>query len=92
MCYNTSRFCYKGVKMTAKAIDYSTYSEQALFMELNSTKEQIAELENKKSQIEQALHSIPTDETADALRNSYSIGVFDTYEELEKALKSEDDK
>lgn len=33
--------------MTAKAIDYSTYSEQALFVELNSTKEQIAELEKK---------------------------------------------
>ena len=49
----------EGVKMmTAKAIDYSVYSEESLFMELDSTKEQIAELENKKSQIEQALLSI----------------------------------
>lgn len=78
--------------MSAKAVDYSTYSEQALFVELNSTKEQIAELENRKSQIEQALHAIPTEETANALKNSYSIGVFDTYEEFEKALKSEDDE
>ena len=59
----------KGAQMRARAIDYSVYSEESLFMELDSTKEQIAELENKKSQIEQALHSIPTDETADALKN-----------------------
>lgn len=83
----------EGVKMmTAKAIDYSTYSEQALFVELNSTKEQIAELENKKSQIEQALHSIPTDETADDLKNAYSIGIFNSHEEFEKMLDSEDDE
>lgn len=44
--------------MRARAIDYSVYSEESLFMELDSTKEQIAELENKKSQIEQALLSI----------------------------------
>ena len=83
----------EGVKMmTAKAIDDSTYSEQALFVELNSTKEQIAELENKKSQIEQALHSIPTDETADDLKNAYSIGIFNSHEEFEKMLDSEDDE
>ena len=35
--------------MGAKAIDYSVYNEEALFMELNSTKEQIAELESKKT-------------------------------------------
>lgn len=59
--------------MSVKALDYSTYSEQVLFMELNSTREQLAKLENKKAisldkenQIEQALHSIPTEETADA--------------------------
>ena len=83
----------EGVKMmTAKAIDYSVYSEESLFMELDSTKEQIAELENKKSQIEQALHSIPTDETADDLKNAYSIGIFNSHEEFEKMLDSEDDE
>ena len=50
--------------MGAKAIDYSVYNEEALFMELNSTKEQIAELESKKSQIEQALKEKPNDERA----------------------------
>ena len=68
MCYNGANFV-KVAQMRARAIDYSVYSEESLFMELDSTKEQIAELENKKSQIEQALHSIPTDETADALKN-----------------------
>lgn len=78
--------------MRARAIDYSVYSEESLFMELDSTKEQIAELENKKSQIEQALHSIPTDETADDLKNAYSIGIFNSHEEFEKMLDSEDDE
>lgn len=78
--------------MRARAIDYSVYSEESLFMELDSTKEQIAKLENKKSQIEQALHSIPTDETADDLKNAYSIGIFNSHEEFEKMLDSEDDK
>ncbi len=78
--------------MRAKAIDYSVYSEESLFMELDSTKEQIAELENKKSQIEQALHAIPTDETADDLKNAYSIGIFNSHEEFEKMLDSEDDE
>ena len=57
MCYNGAYFV-KGAQMRARAIDYSVYSEESLFMELDSTKEQIAELENKKSQIEQALLSI----------------------------------
>ena len=57
MCYNGANFV-KGAQMRARAIDYSVYSEESLFMELDSTKEQIAELENKKSQIEQALLSI----------------------------------
>ena len=77
--------------MGAKAIDYSVYNEEALFMELNSTKEQIAELENKKSQIEQALQSIPTDETANALRNSYTVLKTKDYADFEKMLASEDD-
>lgn len=81
----------EGVKMmTAKAIDYSTYSEQALFVELNSTKEQIAELENKKSQIEQALHSIPTDETADALKNPTILNEhYASHRDFVESLKQE---
>ena len=78
--------------MTAKAIDYSVYNEQALFSELNSTKEQIAELESKKSQIEQSLHSIPTEETADALRNSYTVFKTKDYADFEKMIESEDDE
>lgn len=91
MCYNASIKPKERTKMGAKAIDYSVYNEEALFMELNSTKEQIAELENKKSQIEQALQSIPTDETADALRNSYTVLKTKDYADFEKMLASEDD-
>ena len=83
--------------MTAKAIDYSVYNEQALFSELNSTKEQIAKLESekeilldKKSQIEQALHSIPTDETADALRNPVSLNEhYASHRDFVESLKRE---
>ncbi len=75
--------------MRARAIDYSVYSEESLFMELDSTKEQIAELENKKSQIEQALHSIPTDETADALKNAVSLPQYTSHEQLVKELQAE---
>lgn len=75
--------------MRARAIDYSVYNEESLFMELDSTKEQIAELENKKSQIEQALHSIPTDETADALKNAVSLPQYTSHEQLVKELQAE---
>lgn len=76
--------------MGAKAIDYSVYNEEALFMELNSTKEQIAELENKKSQIEQALHSIPTDETADALKNPTILNEhYASHRDFVESLKQE---
>lgn len=88
MCYNEANFV-KGAQMRAKAIDYSVYSEESLFMELDSTKEQIAELENKKSQIEQALHSIPTDETADALKNAVSLPQYTSHEQLVKELQAE---
>ena len=91
MCYNVSIKPKERTKMGAKAIDYSVYNEEALFMELNSTKEQIAELESKKSQIEQALQSIPTDETANALRNSYTVLKTKDYTDFEKMLASEDD-
>lgn len=53
-------------QMRARAIDYSVYSEESLFMELDNTKAQLAKLESekeslldRKSQIEQALHGIP---------------------------------
>lgn len=76
--------------MTAKAIDYSLYNEQALFSELNSTKEQIAELENKKSQIEQALHAIPTEETANALKNATILNEhYDSHRDFVESLKKE---
>ena len=88
MCYNETNFV-KGAQMRARAIDYSVYSEESLFMELDSTKEQIAELENKKSQIEQALHSIPTDETADALKNAVSLPQYTSHEQLVKELQAE---
>lgn len=92
MCYNASIKPKERTKMGAKAIDYSVYNEEALFMELNSTKEQIAELESKKSQIERALQSIPTDETANALRNSYTVLKTKDYADFEKMLASEDDE
>ena len=88
--YNADIPKHKGAQMTAKAIDYSVYNEQALFMELNSTKEQIAELENKKSQIEQALHSIPTEETAEALRNAVILNEhYDSHRDFVESLKRE---
>ena len=75
--------------MTAKAVDYSEYSEQKLFLELSSTKEQIAELENKKSQIEQALKSIPTEETANDLKNAVSLPQYTSHEQLIQELQAE---
>ena len=89
MCYNETNFV-KGAQMRARAIDYSVYSEESLFMELDSTKEQIAELENKKSQIEQALHSIPTDETADALKNPTILNEhYASHRDFVESLKQE---
>ena len=48
--------------MRARAIDYSVYSEESLFMELDNTKAQLAKLESekeslldRKSQIEETL-------------------------------------
>ena len=88
MCYNGANFV-KGAQMRARAIDYSVYSEESLFMELDNTKAQLAKLENKKSQIEQALHSIPTDETADALKNAVSLPQYTSHEQLVKELQAE---
>ena len=82
--------------MTAKAIDYSVYSEESLFMELDNTKVQLAKLESekeslldRKNRIEQALHAIPTDETADALKNAVSLPQYTSHEQLVKELQAE---
>ena len=76
--------------MRARAIDYSVYSEESLFMELDNTKAQLAKLENKKSQIEQALHSIPTDETADALKNPTILNEhYASHRDFVESLKQE---
>lgn len=87
---------HKGAKMTAKAIDYSVYNEQALFMELDNTKAQLAKLESerenlldRKSQIEQALHAIPTEETANDLKNAKSLPQYTSHEQLIKELQAE---
>lgn len=81
--------------MSAK-IDYSVYNEQALFSELDNTKAQLARLESekenlldKKSQIEQALHSIPTEETAFDLKNAKSLPQYTNHEQLIKELQAE---
>ena len=83
--------------MRARAIDYSVYSEESLFMELDSTKAQLAKLESekeslldRKSQIEQALHSIPTDETADALKNPTILNEhYASHRDFVESLKQE---
>lgn len=96
MCYNGANFV-KGAQMRARAIDYSVYSEESLFMELDSTKAQLAKLESekeslldRKSQIEQALHSIPTDETADALKNPTILNEhYASHRDFVESLKQE---
>lgn len=95
MCYNGANFV-KGAQMRARAIDYSVYSEESLFMELDNTKVQLAKLESekeslldRKNRIEQALHSIPTDKTADALKNAVSLPQYTSHEQLVKELQAE---
>ena len=83
--------------MRARAIEYSVYSEESLFMELDNTKVQLAKLESekeslldRKSQIEQALHSIPTDETADALKNPTILNEhYASHRDFVESLKQE---
>ena len=96
MCYNGANFV-KGAQMRARAIDYSVYSEESLFMELDNTKAQLAKLESekeslldRKSQIEQALHSIPTDKTADALKNPTILNEhYASHRDFVESLKQE---
>lgn len=83
--------------MRARAIDYSVYSEESLFMELDNTKAQLAKLESekeslldRKNRIEQALHSIPTDETADALKNPTILNEhYASHRDFVESLKQE---
>lgn len=66
--------------MRARAIDYSVYSEESLFMELDSTSEQIEQLAEKKAQIEQALRErakVPNDETIKAMQECEKISQND---------------
>lgn len=96
MCYNEANFV-KGAQMRARAIDYSVYNEESLFMELDNTKAQLAKLESekeslldRKSQIEQALHAIPTDETADALKNPTILNEhYASHRDFVESLKQE---
>lgn len=85
MCYNGANFV-KGAQMRARAIDYSVYSEESLFMELDSTSEQIEQLAEKKAQIEQALREkakVPNDETIKAMQECEKISQNDDIVEID---------
>lgn len=85
MCYNGANFV-KGAQMRARAIDYSVYSEESLFMELDSTSEQIEQLAEKKAQIEQALRErakVPNDETIKAMQECEKISQNDDIVEVD---------
>lgn len=85
MCYNVANFV-KGAQMRARAIDYSVYSEESLFMELDNTSEQIEQLAEKKAQIEQALREkakVPNDETIKAMQECEKISQNDDIVEID---------
>ena len=85
MCYNEANFV-KGAQMRARAIDYSVYSEESLFMELDSTSEQLEQLAEKKAQIEQALREtakVPNDETIKAMQECEKISQNDDTVEID---------
>ena len=85
MCYNGANFV-KGAQMRARAIDYSVYSEESLFMELDSTSEQLEQLAEKKAQIEQALRErakVPNDETIKAMQECEKISQNDDIVEID---------
>ena len=72
--------------MRARAIDYSVYSEESLFMELDSTSEQLEQLAEKKAQIEQALREkakVPNDETIKAMQECEKISQNDDIVEVD---------
>ena len=86
--------------------NYSTYSEEKLYGELDATREIISKLQSerekidkkieqstqKENAIKQALSQrlTPNDETIHALKNARSIGVFESFDEAKKALMSDD--
>ena len=86
--------------MTAKAVDYSKYTHEMLFKELDSTSEQIAKLDSqrenlqdKKAQIERALKNkpeIPTNETKEALLHSRTVLKTRNYEDFERLIESDE--
>lgn len=85
MCYNETNFV-KGAQMRARAIDYSVYSEESLFMELDNTSEQIEQLAEKKAQIEQALREkakVPNDETIKAMQECEKVSQNDDIVEID---------
>lgn len=92
MCYNEANFV-KGAQMRARAIDYSVYSEESLFMELDNTKVQLAKLESekeslldRKSQIEETLQKkakVPNDETIKAMQECEKISQNDDIVEID---------
>lgn len=85
MCYNGANFV-KGAQMRARAIDYSVYNEESLFMELDNTSEQIEQLAEKKAQIEQALREkakVPNDETIKAMQECEKISQNDDIVEID---------
>lgn len=85
MCYNGANFV-KGAQMRARTIDYSVYSEESLFMELDNTSEQIEQLAEKKAQIEQALREkakVPNDETIKAMQECEKISQNDDIVEID---------
>lgn len=92
MCYNGANFV-KGAQMRARAIDYSVYSEESLFMELDNTKAQLAKLESekeslldRKNRIEETLQKkakVPNDETIKAMRECEKISQNDDIIEID---------
>lgn len=92
MCYNVANFV-KGAQMRARAIDYSVYSEESLFMELDNTKAQLAKLESekeslldRKNRIEETLQKkakVPNNETIKAMQECEKISQNDDIVEVD---------
>ena len=92
MCYNEANFV-KGAQMRARTIDYSVYSEESLFMELDNTKAQLAKLESekeslldRKNRIEETLQKkakVPNNETIKAMQECEKISQNDDIVEVD---------
>lgn len=83
--------------MTSEAINYSTYSEAQLFAALSEIQSQKAHLDSREREIRAILHSfgdessskdLPTQETIDALNNSYTVLKTHDYAEFEKIIEN----